>query len=253
MSKVFQYFFLIRPVFPLIRLFFCVFFSFLLVLTPSPPSVRHAASLNTKNVAAVAFFTPFLRFALRALDIIAVFCYNRRMINVFYGKKTITSPQLVTRVLKKYYFLNDVHFYRTESGKPTCDAPVRFSLTHTGDLFFLAVSDEGEVGIDAEYINRRGNHGAILSRLSAKEKAFASQSDKNFLRLWTRRECICKYLSVPVFTSFSALIVYPKPTFHRQDLAANLATFTLNDCFLSLCFPIGERIGDFIALPPFAE
>lgn len=175
------------------------------------------------------------------------------MINVFYGKKTISSQQLVARILKEYYSLTDVRFYRTKSGKPTCDAPVRFSLTHTGDLFFLAVCTDGEVGIDAEYVDRRGDRRAILKRLSDQERDFANQSDENFLRLWTQRECICKYLSIPVFTSFSSLVVYPQQTFHRQKLSANVTTQLLRDCFVSLCFPIDEKIGDFIALPPFSE
>lgn len=94
-----------------------------------------------------------------ALDFFPFFCYNFFMTELFYAPRGGTSRDFVSRVLGDCYGFGNATFSRSASGKPLCDAPVCFSLSHTREYFFLAVSEK-EVGADAESLSRRGDFSA---------------------------------------------------------------------------------------------
>lgn len=139
-----------------------------------------------------------------ALDFFPFFCYNFFMTELFYAPRGGTSRDFVSRVLGDCYGFGNATFSRSASGKPLCDAPVCFSLSHTREYFFLAVSEK-EVGADAESLSRRGDFSAIISRLPESERARALASPEEFLKLWTEREAVAKYLSAPVFSVFGKI------------------------------------------------
>ena len=104
-----------------------------------------------------------------ALDFFPFFCYNFFMTELFYAPRGGTSRDFVSRVLGDCYGFGNATFSRSASGKPLCDAPVCFSLSHTREYFFLAVSEK-EVGADAESLSRLGDFSAIISRLPESER-----------------------------------------------------------------------------------
>lgn len=106
----------------------------------------------------------------------------------------------------------DASAYRTEaSGKPYLDgSPYHFSLTHTGDIAAVAVSDR-PCGIDAEVISHQPrkiaerffhpDENALLACLSA------DAYDSAFTEIWTRKEAYTKLTGdgIASFGSFSAV------------------------------------------------
>ena len=90
-----------------------------------------------------------------------------------------------------------------ENGRPYfCDRTCDFSITHTQNHVFCALTDGEEksicLGIDAEDINRPdlSNLEEMASRWFSQneQKAFlASPTKETFLRIWTRKEAYSKY------------------------------------------------------------
>ena len=174
------------------------------------------------------------------------------MAEVFYATRAGKSLNFASYVLHKFYALKNVRFYQSKHGKPYCDAPVFFSLTHTKRLIFLCVS-RAETGIDAEESSRRGNFDFIKKKLSACERALADFSSAEFLKLWTRREATTKYLDIPVFSSFSRLTFEKAaggdmradatfPCFNGKTLPVSMFTLEIDGHYVSVCLAKGEKI-----------
>ena len=84
----------------------------------------------------------------------------------------------------------------TALGKP-CLSDAQIGITHTAEQVFCAVSDgESPVGIDAEEINGRldaKRRQAMAKRwFSDAEQALAMASEREFYRVWTRKEAYVK-------------------------------------------------------------
>lgn len=177
------------------------------------------------------------------------------MAEVFYTTRAAESLNFASYVLDKFYALKNVRFYKSEHGKPYCDAPVFFSLSHSKRVTFLCVS-RAECGIDAEETDRRGDFVFIKRKLIPCERALADTSQAEFLKLWTRREATAKYLDLPVFTSFSRLTFQAEesgdnratraaatlPILSGKALPVTLRTFELGGHFVSVCLASGEEI-----------
>lgn len=166
------------------------------------------------------------------------------MADIYYAERSGSSEKFVAFVLDTYYGYRNVRFFRERSGKPRCDAPLNFSLSHTKKYFFLSVS-KNETGIDAEDSRRTGNFSAILSRLDQKEKSTAEKSPQNFLRLWTMREALAKYLSLPVFSSLKRLALPVENDLSPilldgAPVEAIVHTFFIEEHFVSVCTSKGE-------------
>ncbi|MBQ8440701.1 MAG: 4'-phosphopantetheinyl transferase superfamily protein [Clostridia bacterium] len=87
----------------------------------------------------------------------------------------------------------------TQHGRPCfTDSSIDFSITHTGEMIFCAVSkNSGRVGLDAEDLSRvaGGKISALSARWFGEEelKVFSENaSPREFLRLWTRKEAYVK-------------------------------------------------------------
>ena len=171
------------------------------------------------------------------------------MAELYYAKRSGTSADFVAFVLKRYYGYDNVRFSRNENGKPFCDAPLEFSLSHTDDFFFLGVS-ENEIGTDAENMFRRGNFDPIIARLSAEEQRKVASSREEFLKLWTMREATAKYLSMPVFASLKRLCFLPdengnedlRPVLDGAPLNVTIERIETENCFVCLCMRKNEKI-----------
>ncbi len=86
----------------------------------------------------------------------------------------------------------------SEDGRPSfLEGQLDFSITHTRETVFCAVSDRGRIGIDAEDLSRVSEEKmpALAARWfgDAEQKAFsADPTARSFLRLWTRKEAYVK-------------------------------------------------------------
>ena len=78
---------------------------------------------------------------------------------------------------------------RTENGKPYTDG-ICFSVTHTGDIALLAISDR-DVGIDAEIIRERP-FSSLLKRFTAREQSEIGTNTVEFLKHWVVKEAYIK-------------------------------------------------------------
>jgi 4'-phosphopantetheinyl transferase len=89
-----------------------------------------------------------------------------------------------------------------ERGKPRLAeaGPLRFNLSHSGELALLAIAAEREVGVDVERVRPRGDLGRLTRRALAPAEAAAVEAAAPDARLatfhaaWTRREAIAKCL-----------------------------------------------------------
>ena len=99
----------------------------------------------------------------------------------------------------------ELSFRYGRTGKPRCEGnPVRFNLSHAGDLVVCAVTRARDVGIDVERV-RPG-----LDTLMRWLWAGAAARRREFFRGWTRLEALAKAQgSVPTLDrpSFTALLI----------------------------------------------
>ncbi|MFJ6662143.1 4'-phosphopantetheinyl transferase family protein [Streptomyces sp. NPDC091377] len=114
-------------------------------------------------------------------------------------------------------------------GKPVADPAVDFSVSHTGDLAVVAVS-EHTVGVDAE--DTTAGRTPVTWALSEPERA-QCRDYASFARVWTRKEAVLKALGrgvtvrpADVVTSGTTLLSLPPGLGDPRD-------FTLHD----LLFP----------------
>ena len=71
----------------------------------------------------------------------------------------------------------------------------------------LAVSDE-EIGIDIE-MNRSVNEGIVSRCFTEDEAEFAKQGEENYLRIWTGKEAVLKFLGTGFSLSPKSFSVLP--------------------------------------------
>lgn len=180
------------------------------------------------------------------LDFLKYVCYTFYMTKLYWAKKHGTSKDFVAFILKKYSGYDKVQFCRDSKGKPMCNIPLFFSLSHTNELFFLGVSTHN-VGVDAENLSRTGNFRAIIERLSQYEKQRAQNNIVEFLKMWTMREATTKYLSIPVFSSLQRLHFAPSPFdnticpfLDNNMIQVNIEDYIIENCHVSLCMDKNE-------------
>ena len=79
-----------------------------------------------------------------------------------------------------------------EHGKPFFEHGPGFSISHSWRYSVLAVS-EGDIGVDIEM--RETPKEAVIKRcFTEDEQRFAKESIKNFLRIWSAKEAVLKFL-----------------------------------------------------------
>lgn len=79
-----------------------------------------------------------------------------------------------------------------EHGKPFIEHGPCFSVSHSRQYAVLAVSD-GEIGIDIE-MHMNPDERIAKRCFSDDEQAFAKMSTENFLRIWTAKEAVLKFI-----------------------------------------------------------
>jgi len=128
----------------------------------------------------------------------------------------LITRAMVRTVLSSY--VNSIspeewRFKKNKYGKPSISnksltMPLRFNLSHTDKLIIMAVTLDNEIGVDVEYLPRRGNPLDIAERFfSAKEleqlfQLPVEKRQERFFDLWTLKEAYIKAcgmgLSIPL-------------------------------------------------------
>lgn len=114
-------------------------------------------------------------------------------------------------------------FGKPALAEPVGHFPLYFNLTHTAGLAGCAVVHGHEVGIDAESLDRRGDHLALARHFFAPDEVDrltqvpADEREEAFLAIWTAKEAVIKAtgrgLQMPL-DSFSVDAVRQSVTFH---------------------------------------
>jgi len=97
----------------------------------------------------------------------------------------------------------NLHIQTEMHGRPVLDAridgePLRFNVTHSGDVSLIAVTLRDDVGIDIEHVTRRSQFERLTERyFSQAEVAQYRQVDpasrrQAFFHGWTRKEALLK-------------------------------------------------------------
>lgn len=94
---------------------------------------------------------------------------------------------------------SSLRFAYSGLGKPSLDEPIQFNVSHSHERALLAVTVDGELGVDIEFHSRRmGDMQGLAKRFFSTPEVdglFAlpeSQQRAAFFRIWTRKEAILK-------------------------------------------------------------
>jgi len=130
-------------------------------------------------------------------------------------------------VLARYLKIkpSDIEYTNGEKGKPylssQLNSSIQFNLSHTKDIALLAISRDGDVGVDIEHLDRKTDWRGIVKRFFTEQeqiKLFALPKKYQrlaFFELWTRKEAYMKVLGTGLSlspTEFSMSIPPQKPT-----------------------------------------
>lgn len=160
------------------------------------------------------------------------------MEKIFYADKSkyAKSEVAVKKILYDFYGLENPEILRTENGKPylKTDTPLFFSISHTDTMLFIAVSDT-EIGIDSERLSRKTDYAPILSKFSERERKNV-RSREDFLRLWTAKESVVKYLDKRLLTALKSIECYENKAFYQgRELPCKLTQVTFAEYILTVC------------------
>lgn len=125
----------------------------------------------------------------------------------------------------------ELHYYSGKMGKPYfCDIPLYFSLSHSGALVFLAVS-EAENGADIQKMTKTDWKKMSARFYSEKEQELFSQCEEEkgrelFFQYWAKKEALGKYTGEGV------------AGFLAQDLTGDKIFITKDEREQGITFPM---------------
>jgi len=93
----------------------------------------------------------------------------------------------------------ELHFAHSEQGKPALPgAGLHFNVSHSHGLALIALTREGEVGVDIERVRHHPTHLDLAARYFTRAEAAALRrlppgaSEEAFFQVWTRKEAFLK-------------------------------------------------------------
>ncbi|WP_162907743.1 4'-phosphopantetheinyl transferase family protein [Allorhizocola rhizosphaerae] len=104
-------------------------------------------------------------------------------------------------------------------GKPrVVGAGLHASVSHSGDLIAVALSEQGELGVDVEMVSDKDLKLLLRYVFSAKELEVLPDPLAVFYRAWTRKESLLKATGAGLRTPMSSLTVLPESEYNMHDL-----------------------------------
>lgn len=152
---------------------------------------------------------------------------------IFYAKcDKKNSRELLFEVLEKHYGLTvtEDDLIRSEFGKLSLkNSPVKFNVTHSGEIVAIGVSDK-ELGIDAEFIKPRNN-----AKLAQKIFGVTPSNDEEFYKLWTKAESFVKYSATALIPELKKIEINGDEIIYNGEKQPVLTkTFKVNDYVFSI-------------------
>ena len=154
------------------------------------------------------------------------------MEKIFYTNN-VRSEEALKSILSNVYGIEE-EILRTPNGKPYLKSErIFFSVSHTQNRLFIAFSSEN-VGIDAEYEERNSNFLPVLKKFSAEEKNLI-RSERDFLRLWTKKESVVKYLGGSIAKDLKKVVCpYEKAYYDGKELPCVFTELAFDGVLLSV-------------------
>ena len=163
------------------------------------------------------------------------------MVHLFLTKKAGATDVAVAALASEYCRLaelsaGDLTVARTERGKPYFpNTPsLHFSVSHSGDVFACAFSDE-PVGVDIQEYKNRPDEAErcrkIAARFFHRDEIDALEADtvSAFYNIWTAKEAYVKLTGQGIDGDFSEFCIF--------DLDEYLFQTEFAGCALSVCTP----------------
>ncbi len=140
----------------------------------------------------------------------------------------LATRALIRASLSRYsgIAVQDLEFTRGHHGKPfltNAPSPLYFNLSHGGNMAVLAVTNQGEVGVDIETLSER-DYLKIAKRyfheseVHALHQTFGIDRDILFYKLWTLKEAFFKATGGGISTGLAKIAF----CFEQQNIIANL-------------------------------
>lgn len=128
----------------------------------------------------------------------------KRLLNENDRMLSIGAGLLLRSVLK---ITSDDMLGYNEHGKPLFNEHGYFSISHSGNVTVLTVS-ENDVGADIEML-RKPNERLLLRCFSAEEIDFVKDSSEKYTRIWTEKEAVLKLLGTGLSISPGSFSLVP--------------------------------------------
>ncbi len=127
-------------------------------------------------------------------------------------QRYVLSHVLKRLVLSQYLKVDcsDLLFDVNEFGKPFCTHSFSpyFNISHSGDWVVLAVSTNGQVGVDIEFY-REVDQSQILKRVCSADQfnryLCSDKPDETFLAYWTQKEAVAKACGKGISVGLSSI------------------------------------------------
>jgi phosphopantetheinyl transferase len=132
-----------------------------------------------------------------------------------------------------------------ENGKPVCPGGPAISIAHGGGFVACAATNHGEIGIDVEASNYRGNVLKIADRFFFPEEAawIKESPDERFMMLWVLKEAWLKALGIGIGGGLDMLqCAISEPdimAWASGDKPANLSLYRYQSAFVGLAATAG--------------
>ena len=157
------------------------------------------------------------------------------MEKIFYADNFPRSSDEAVKEILSTIFGIDEEIVRSKNGKPYLKSgKLFFSVTHTKNRLFIAFSSEN-VGIDAEHKTRKTNASALMKKFALEEQNSISSS-ADFLRLWTKKESVVKYVGGSIVKDLKKIVcLHDKAYFDGKELPCLLTELEFDGYILSVC------------------
>ena len=164
------------------------------------------------------------------------------MEKIFYTDDNLPSQETLRAILRSEFGIEE-DIVRGKNGKPYLKSEqIFFSLSHTKNRLFIAFSNEN-VGLDAEHVDRKTNFMPILKKFSAEERN-CSASTQDFLRLWTKKESVIKYLGGSIAADLKKIVCKNEKAYYNGKELSHVFTELSFDGYILSIF--GKRFQNVI-------
>ena len=155
------------------------------------------------------------------------------------NRNAYSTEQLIKKIAAEQWNIPSPVLLRNEHGKPYfqdnhLQGMPHFSVAHTKDKLF-AVFSKAPIGLDAECKHRKVDYQRLLRRVDA---TFPVENHLDFLKLWTAKESVVKYLGKSIAANAKDVSFTPtfqNVCFDNELLPVTLTQLCYQDILICVC------------------